>query len=297
MGIRKNIVRQGRPGRDHLGLLALVVVYLVWGSTYLAIREAVRGANALGPFMLGALRMGLASALLFAIAAARGDKLRLTVRQSGLAAATGMLLWLGGNGLVIVGLTRLDSGLAAVLMATTPMWAALIGSFKVGRLPTARVTLGLLLGLAGVSVLTLSSGGSTAASLSGIVLVLIAAMSWALGSHLPSPGKSPLVNAAAIMWFAAIGFAIVSAARGEPLVMPGARAVIALAYLVVIGSAIGFVAYMIATERLALPLVMTHAQVNPLVAVVLGAIFAGESLTAATVLAAALIVSSIPLAR
>jgi len=180
-------------------------------------------------------------------------------------------------------------------MATTPMWVALIAAVRARRLPRPRVGLGLLLGFAGVCVLCL--GGSGGASVVGVVLILLAALSWALGSMIPSPGGSPLVSAAAIMFFAAIGFAIVSAAIGEPLNVPSAQAIWALAYLIVVGSAIGFVAYLIATERLALQLVMTHAQVNPLVAVLLGAAFLGESIGWATLLAAALIVSSIPLSR
>ena len=114
---------------------------------------------------------------------------------------------------------------------------------------------------------------------------------------LPSPGGSPIVNAASIMWFAAIGFAIVSVVSGEPIAMPSTRALIALAYLACVGSAIGFVAYLVATERLPLQLVMTHAQVNPLIAVLLGALFVGESISPFIAVAAALIVASIPLSR
>ncbi len=294
MGWHKNIIR--RP--DFLGVVALGVVYLVWGSTYLAIREAVRGDGAIAPLALGAARMGLASAILFGLAGLRGERLKLGARGLARAATIGGLLWLGGNGLVVVGLTTVDSGLAAVLMATTPMWLAIFTAVKAKRLPSRKIAVGLALGLCGVAVL-IASGHSTGggSSASGVALILIAAMSWALGSMLRQPGGSPLVNAATIMWFAAIGFAIASAACGESLAIPSTRAIAALGYLVVVGSAIGFVAYLIATERLPLQLVMTHAQVNPLVAVVLGAAFAGESISRFTAVAGALIIASVPLSR
>ena len=294
MGWMGNIIRQP----DRLGLAALALVYIIWGSTYLAITEAVRGAGSMPPLLLGAVRMGLASAVLYSIAAFRGEKLSLGVTGAFRAAKSGLFLWLGGNGLVIVGLTRIDSGLAAVLMATTPLWLAVLVALRRRRLPTPRTGLGLALGLAGVIVLVgASRTGETAASLLGVALILAAALSWAVGSMMPSPSPSPLVSGAAIMWFAAVGFAVASAASGEPWAIPSSRALIALGYLVVVGSAIGFVAYLVASERLPLQLVMTHAQVNPLVAVILGAIFLGESLSPATALAAALIVASIPLSR
>ena len=114
---------------------------------------------------------------------------------------------------------------------------------------------------------------------------------------LPRPGGSALVNGTSIMWFAAIGLAVISETSGEPISMPSPRALVALGYLVVVGSGVGFVAYLVASERLPLQLVMTHAQVNPLVAVLLGAAFVGESVSLLVVVAAGLIVASIPLSR
>ncbi len=308
MGSFKKIVRYSptsasfhsrfRPSQALIGLIALGIVYLVWGSTYLAIRNAVRGEGALPPFALGALRMGLASAFLYAIAAARGERLRLRGRQLVRSASAGLLLWLGGNGLVILSLTRIDTGTAAVLMATTPLWLALIVALRKRKLPSVRSGLGVVFGFAGVIVLVVGQSG-VAGSIDGlgVVFVLVAALCWALGSLVPPATSSPLVNAASVLWFACIGFAFASAVSGETLVMPSPRALLALGYLVFVGTAIGFGAYLICVARLPMGLVMTHASVNPLVAVILGFFFAGESLTFGTIAAAALIVTSIPLSK
>ncbi len=281
-----------------LGIIALAIVYLVWGSTYLAIKVAVRGDGALPPLALGALRMGLASAVLFGLAAARGEYLKLSPRQLFHSASSGTLLWLGGNGLVILSLTRINSGLAAVLMATTPIWLALIVALKKRRLPTAKHGLSIALGFAGVIILIAwNSGASMAIDGVGIALVLGAALCWALGSLIPAATPSPMVNAASVLWFASIGFAITSGISGENLAMPSADALWALSYLVIVGSAIGFGAYTIAVARLPMSLVMTHASVNPLVAVVLGFFFASEALSIGTAIAAGLIIVSVPLSK
>ncbi len=300
----KNIVRrQLIPGhltesKSLLGIVALAIVYLVWGSTYLAIKVAVRGDGALPPLALGALRMGLASAVLFGLAAARGEYLKLSPRQLFRSASAGTLLWLGGNGLVILSLTRIDSGLAAVLMATTPIWLALIVALKKRRLPTVKHGLSIALGFVGVIVLIAwNSGATVAIDEIGIALVLGAALCWALGSLIPAATPSPMVNAASVLWFASIGFAIASGIGGENVSMPSAEALWALSYLVIVGSAIGFGAYTIAVARLPMSLIMTHASVNPLVAVVLGFFFAGEALSIGTAIAAGLIMVSVPLSK
>jgi len=275
------------------GLFFLAVVYLVWGSTYLAIHVAVSPEGGMPPFALGAMRLGTAGALMLGWAAVTGRTVRLPGRELVTHATLGTLLWLGGNGLVVWALTRTSSGYAALLMGAMPIFAALLDAGLARRAPSRRAVLGLILGVAGIAALSapeLRAGG--AAVLGGMIALTLAALSWATGSVYGS--RRPVtvdstVSSGWVLLFGGAGFGLVSLLRGEPTATPSTEALYALAYLIVIGSVVGFGSYMIALRLLPTDLVMTHAYVNPVVAVILGWWLLGEPLSPTTWVGAALV--------
>jgi drug/metabolite transporter (DMT)-like permease len=266
--------------------LALGVVYVVWGSTYLAIRFAI---ETLPPLVSGGLRF-LAAGLLMsaAVAVLRGRAaLRATPAQLATAAASGVLLLLGGNGLVSIGEQRVPSSLAALLLACVPLW--IVGIRLLLRDHPGTVTVaGMLLGFAGVALIFLPGGGS-GADPGYTALVVLASLSWAVGSLLvtrfPVPAD-PLALAALEMLIGSTVMLAVAAVRGEygalALAEVSAKSWLALGYLVVFGSLAAFTAYVWLLGRAPVSVVSTYAYVNPAVAVLLGALFAGERLRRAT---------------
>jgi drug/metabolite transporter (DMT)-like permease len=279
------------------GLLHLLVVYVVWGSTYLAIRVAVREGAGFPPFTLAFMRVVVASAILFTWAALRGDRLRLSRAEFLLMLGSGVLLWVGGNGLVSWAETRASSGLAALLVAAMPIWGELINSAVDRRLPSGRMTGSILLGFAGVAVLSypiLRQG--TTADVLGVVALLLAPFFWALGSIWFQRRKPDLSIRAVSAWqqiCGGLGFLVVILLRGEPLPTPTGAAWAAWGYLVVFGSVVAFTSYMATLRLLPYQIVMTYAYANPVIAVFLGWLILGEAVTAYTLSGAALVVAGV----
>ena len=286
---------------------ALWVVYLVWGSTYLAIRVGVQPTHGEGlpPLLMAGMRFTVAGVLMLALFARRpapdGAPDPLGWKQWGAAAVIGCALLLGGNGLVSIAEKRIPSGIAAVLVATVPTWAAVLGAvFRLERV-TVRHAVGLALGFAGVAILVVGHGSGRIDAI-GVVTVVIAALSWASGSvwALRAPTvRRPLVMTGMEMVCGGIGCAIAGLARGEaadfhPAAVP-ARSWVALAYLVLFGSMVAYTAYVWLLHNARLSLVTTYTYVNPLVAVALGALILGESLSLRTLLASAAIIVGVAL--
>jgi drug/metabolite transporter (DMT)-like permease len=263
---------------------ALGIVYVVWGSTYLAIRYAIEGFP---PLLSAALRF-LAAALLMLgfLSLRRPSALRATGAQLTTAAVSGMLLLAGGNGLVTVAEQRIDSGLAALLIACVPLWIVILRALLRDR-PSAATAVGVLIGLAGVAVIFLP-GGSGAVDVGYAALAVVAALSWAIGSllvtRLPVPAD-PLTLTAVEMVAGGLVLLVAAAAAGElSRFAPGeatGSAWFALCYLIVFGSLVAFTAYVWLLGNAPVSLVATYAYVNPAVAVLLGALIAGERLTGA----------------
>ncbi len=279
------------------GLLALLVVWVVWGSTYLAIRVAVRPGAGFGPFWLGASRVLVAGVVLLALAAASGQRLRPTRRDLALLVATGLALWVGGNGAVNWAEQHLDSGLVALVVGSTPILVALVEAWVDRRRPSALLAASLLVGFAGLVVLTapLLARGVTA-SLAGIAAVLVATLSWGLGSLLFNRrpvGTGPLASSAWQQLAGSVGFAVVALATGEAAPHPTPEAWLAWAYLVAFGSLLAFTCYLVALRTLPTTVVMTYSYVNPVIAVTLGWLLLDEPLTARTAVAAALILAGV----
>ena len=281
------------PRLDPVGLGNLFVVYLVWSSTYLAIRLAVREGAGFPPFTMGFMRAALAGMLLLLWARLRQENLKLTRGELFTLAASGILLWLGGNGLVTFAEQRADSGLAALMVAASPIWAALIEAIIDRRLPSFQLFLALLVGFGGIALLTAPALMSGVRADTIAILALIGApLTWASGSVLQArrPVRhSPRTSSAYQMAFGAIGFAIVIWLVKEPLPTPTQEAWLAWAYLVIFGSLLAFTSYVTALRLLPTRIVMTYAYVNPVLAVVLGWLILGEEITWWTIAGTALV--------
>lgn len=253
-----------------LGLLAL---YIIWGSTYLGIRYALESYP---PFLLAGLRFLGAGVAMFAFLRLRGVPLP-TSRQWRNAAITGILLLGFGNGLVCFAEQRVSSGIAAVAVASMPLFAALFSGLY-GEWPSRRETVGLVIGFVGVIVLNLGSGLS--GSRIGAIALLVAAMSWAFGSTWSRRQDMPAgpMNTAAQMLCASVAMLAVGVISGERLpAHPTVRATLALVYLAVFGSIIAFSAFLYVLKHARPALATSYAYVNPPVAVLFGVLLAGES--------------------
>ena len=272
----------------HLG-----IVYLLWGTTFLAIRVAVRGGSGFAPFIMAGTRVLIASAMLFAIAWIAKQRLRPTKAELFVVAPAGLLLLTGANGLVTWSEQRVHAGPAALVIATMPIWASLMNAYLDRRSPSLLLFASLGAALLGVAVLSVPflTSGVRGDALS-ILALLIAALSWAAGTVLQSrrPVKLEIyANSAYQNLIGALGFLTLSFLLGEPAPSPIPEAWIAWAYLIVFGSVIGFTSYVQTIRLLPLSVATTNAYVNPLVAVILGAIILSEPITAYTLVGTVLV--------
>lgn len=278
--------------------LALGSVYLIWGSTYLAIRFAI---ETIPPFLMAATRYLAAGALIYGWARLRGaERPKLLHWRS--AVTLGAFLLLAGNGGVVWAEQRVSSGLAALLISTEPIWIVFLVWLRSGReRPHPRVLAGLLLGLVGLVMLVRPSpaGG---VDLLGAAAILVASLSWAWGSlygqRAPLPSSQLAATGMQMLGGGAL-LLLASTLAGEPARFDGAavslRSALSLGYLIVFGAVVAFTAY-VWLLRVAPPvLVSTYAYVNPVVAVFLGWALAGEPLAAGTLGAAAVILTGVAL--
>ena len=274
--------------------VALVTVYILWGSTYLGIRYAI---ESIPPLTSAALRFILAGLLLATfLAIRRGPSvLRVTGRQLASAAAIGGLLLLGGNGFVVLSEQYIPSGTSALLVASVPLWIVVWRAVAKDR-PTLPMLVGVLIGFAGLVVLMHPGGGGAHNYVLGVVLVLIASVSWAFGSVASkvwlTPPKDPFVSSAYQMVFGGIGCAVAATLHGEHF-HPGAvtgTSVWATLYLVGAGSLVAFSSYVWLLKNAPISTVATYAYVNPVVAVALGALFLNETITVAVVIGGLIVV-------
>ena len=284
-----------RNGHDVRVWLALAAVYVVWGSTYLGIAIAIR---TLPPMTSGGLRFVAAALILGVVLLVRGVPFRMRWREFGGAALVGLLLLTGGNGMVAVAEQHISSGLAALLVASIPLWLIVLRMVCRDRPHVLTVT-GVLVGFAGVAFLSLH-GGSASGSGAGIIVVLLGSLSWSLGSFLspriPMPAN-PFVASTIEMAAGGAALLALGAAQGERLHLGAVsgESWAALAYLVVAGSLVGFTSYVWLLGHAPISLVSTYAYVNPVVAVILGAAILAEPVTGAMLVAGTLIVVGVAL--
>jgi drug/metabolite transporter (DMT)-like permease len=278
---------------------ALLAVYVIWGSTYLGIRFTV---ETIPPFLQAGVRFLISGIILFIWRRLAGDPAP-SRKQWKSAFIVGSLLLLGGNGLISLAETSIPSGVAALLVATIPMFMVLVEALRPGGVkPTLIQVLGLLVGFSGVAFLIgpVEFGGTREFGLLSGGIALTAAFLWSLGSiysrnaDLP---KSTLLFTGMEMLMGSLGLFIVSALMGEfahfQLTAVSTRSLLGLLYLIGIGSLVGFTSYAWLLRNAPVSLVSTYAYVNPVVAVLLGSLFAQEKLSARILIAALIIVGSV----
>lgn len=282
---------------DRRGLAHLLVVYLAWGSTYLGIRLAVGGEGGFPPFTMAMLRVFAAAAVLLGWARLRGERVRPRGREWVLLGGSGLLLWVGGNGLVTWAELRASSGLAALLVAAMPLWGESINLALDRRAPSPLMVGSILLGFAGVGVLSwpvLRAGSH--GDIAAVVGLLLAPLFWATGSIWFQRRRPDLSVRAVSGWqqlLGGLGLAAMALGRGEVWSRPDATAWAAWGYLVVVGSIFAFTSYVITLQRLPYRVVMTYAYVNPVIAVFLGWLLIHETVTPWTLAGAGLVVAGV----
>ena len=281
---------------------ALLTVYIVWGSTYLAIRFAV---ETMPPFLMAGVRFLTAGLIMFAWRMAAGD--RLPTRQEFRSTAiVGLFLLLGGNGCVVWAEQRVPSGVTALLIGSTPLWFVVIDALRPGGVrPGWKMIAGLVVGFLGIALLIGPDQFSDTAvhiDLVGAIVLLVAALLWASGSVYARDAKlpaSPLLTSSLEMLVGGAALMVAGTLTGEwvrlDLAAINTRSYLGLGYLIVFGSLIGFAAYAWLLKNAPTPLVATYAYVNPLVAIFLGNLLAQEPLTPVIVLAALIIVGAVAL--
>jgi len=282
--------------------LALLALYIVWGSTYLAIRFTI---ETIPPFLSAGLRFLVSGAILLTWRRAAGDAMP-TKRQWRSTAIVGIFLLLGGNGLVSFAEQHVPSGIAALIIGSVPMWLVMIEALRPGGVkPTWQAILGLVIGFGGIFLLVGPAeltGDAHSLNPLGIVALLLAAFLWSVGSiysrsaDLPS---SSLMATGAEMLAGSIAIFAFSGLVGEwngfdPSAI-STRSWLGLIYLITIGSLVGFVSYIWLLKHAPISLVATYAYVNPLVAVFLGARLADEMLNARILVAGLVIIGSVVL--
>jgi drug/metabolite transporter (DMT)-like permease len=282
--------------------IALLALYIVWGSTYLAIRFSV---ETIPPFLHASLRFLISGAILYIWRRAAGDPAP-TIRNWKSTAIVGTALLLGGNGLVGWAEQTVPSGIAALMITTSPFWLVLFEALRAGGTkPTWQAILGLFVGFAGVFILigpAEITGGEGSFDTFGIVLLLLAPLFWSMGSIYAKGAdmpKSSLLSTGMQMLMGAVALFLVSLVKGElsgfSFGVVSMRSWFALVYLITFGSLIGFVSYGWLLHNAPISLVSTYAYVNPVVAVLLGSLFADEPLNGRIVIAAAIIIGSVVL--
>jgi drug/metabolite transporter (DMT)-like permease len=282
--------------------LAMFTLYIAWGTTYLAIHFAV---ESIPPFFMTGTRFLVAGLILYIWRRLAGDP-SPTHSQWRSAIIIGTLLLVGGIGGVSLAEQYIPSGIAALVVASTPLWVVLIETFRPGgSRPTWQSISGVIIGMIGIFILVNPgsvSGHQTGYNLLGIVAVLLAALSWSIGSiysHDAQLPSSPLLGTGMELLAGAGGSFIVGLLMGETRQLDFSAisllSLSGLGYLIVVGSLIGFVCYTWLLRVAPTTLVVTYAYVNPLVAVFLGSLLAGEVLTPRILIASPLILAAVAL--
>jgi drug/metabolite transporter (DMT)-like permease len=271
-------------------VLALAALYLIWGSTYLAIRIALEG---IPPLTIAGVRYVIAGAALYLFARLRGSP-NPTRAEWKSALIVGTLLVVG-NACVVVAEQWVSSGVAAVALASMAIWVALVAGLF-GRWPTGSEWIGLAIGLAGVVVL--QTAGDLRASPLGALALILSCATWALGSVLGSRLALPrgLMSSAAQMLLGGAVVLLGAVVRGERMAtMPSPQAVGALAYLIVFGSIVAYTSYQFLLKTVRPSLAASYSYVNPVVALALGALVFGEPISPRAVWALGLILGGVAL--
>ncbi len=273
----------------------LLIVYIVWGSTYLGIRVAVQEGSGFPPMIMSATRVFAGSLILVALARfIQKQSLRLTKEEWVVLSVSGLALWWGGNGLVAIAEMTVPSGYAALIIACTPIWVAIIESILDKKRPSVFLVISLLIGVAGIAVLNwpaIIAGNLN--DLKGLFLLIIAGLSWGAGSIYQKRKNihtTPEISSAVQQFTGGVALLITSFIISEPTINPVPSAWWAWGYLIIFGSVIAFTSFVKALKLLPPNVVFTYAFVNPVVAVILGFFILGEPITPWTFAGATLVI-------
>lgn len=280
--------------------LAMATVYVVWGSTYLAIRVVI---ETMPPMLSAGVRFLVAAGIVGMILIGRSgfDVLRVERHRAAAAAFVGVLLLVGGNGGVVLGEKTVASGIAALLVAMVPLWVVVLRALT-GDRPRSRTVIGVLIGFVGLTILIVPSGDAGTTTVGGILLIIGASLSWSIGSLLAgrvAVPANPFVTTFYEMLAGGSVLVLIGLVAGETKDVDfgaiSGRSWLALAYLVLMGSVVAFSAYVWLLHHAPISLVATYAYVNPVIAVLLGALILNEPITAAVVAGGAVIVLGVVL--
>lgn len=279
--------------------LAYLAVCIIWGSTYLAIRI---GVSEFPPTLFAGIRFLVAGSLMLAFSVYKGLKLPVDFSEVRKISIVGLFLLLGGNGCVVWAETRINSGMASLLVATVPLFMALIELVLPSR-PRLNLKgwIGLLIGFGGVALLVFPNSSGASVDIIGIILLLIGAFSWAMGSVYSKSFKasaSIIPNIAIQMLAGGLGLFIVGAFFGElSNIHVTSKGFGAILYLIFFGSIIGYSCYVYILHKWPAAKAGTYAYVNPLVAVLLGALILNEPLSISVVMSTAVILGGVILVQ
>lgn len=274
---------------------ALSAVYVIWGTTYLAIRVS---NETLPPLIAAGIRFLVAGVVLYAVTVRRGDVEgdRPGAAQWKAAAIVGLGLVAGGNGLVVLAERTVPSGVMSLIIALVPLWMALVDRVILRHRVGGLTTFGLVLGFGGAALLVGGTALDGAVPLTGLLIGVVASLSWTSASlysrNAPLPGR-PLVGAGMEMMIGGAALVLAGALRGELSLLHvddfSTRSLVALAYLITIGSWVGYTSYVWLLRNARTSLVSTYAYVNPVVAVFLGWLILDESITIRMLVAGAIV--------
>jgi drug/metabolite transporter (DMT)-like permease len=298
VGVRPQVAERTERATAWLVWLCLGIVYVVWGSTYLAIRVV---DETMPPLLTSGVRFAIAGAIVYAVLLVhRGPaRLRVTREQLVSCAIIGSLLVAGGNGFVMIGELHVPSGVAALIIASVPLWVVLYRRLGGERVPRATLA-GVAVGFSGVALLLLPGGSGGHVRLVSLLIVCLAAPCWALGSYLSKRRvlpADPFLSTALQMMLGGVASLIAGAARGElgglDLGAFSGRSLTGFVYLISIGSLVAFTAYVWVLQHAPISKVATYAYVNPVIAIFLGWAILSEHVTATIVIGAAIVVASV----
>jgi drug/metabolite transporter (DMT)-like permease len=253
----------------------LFVIYVIWGSGYLAMKLGVSGPDAFTAFQMQSIRLLIGGAILAAIAWSRGRWTHIGAREWGLLAASAFLFWVCGNGFALLALRDLPSGFVAMAMGTIPLWSAAFEVVRTRRRPGQPMALAIgFLGLVLIYLPTLSVGDRVEGSTLSVVLLFIAPIAWIIGTSLQPPLQRTLDGTAAaglqLMLGGAMAF-VLALAEGVPLpAPPSTQTLAATMWMAIIASALSFQSYVRSTALFSPNVVSAFAYINPIVGVVLG---------------------------
>jgi len=286
-----------------LATLAFLIVCIVWGTTYLAIRVAV---ETMPPLLLTGVRYTIAGAVMLAILLLRGERIPRDRRTLGNIALVGLLLIAGGNLALVWAEQYVPSGLASLLVAVGPFWATSLEALRRdGERITLRQAIGMAIGFGGVALLVTprsADGAFNSHFITGVIVLQLGAIAWQGGSvhakHALKDKVSPLLSAALQSLFGGVVLDGIGLAIGEaPRFHPSTRSLIALAYLTVFGSIIAYSAYTYALSKIRVSTMSLYAYINPIVAVLLGWLILNERVTTVSLAAMAIILAGVAIVQ